>query len=167
MSPAWSPSGREVVFVRWQSLEVVDVVTGDSRQLQIDGLPRQVASQPAWSPDGERVLFVNASYSGNSAGQIWEVAASGGDARPMDTNGLQARGPAYAPDGKTLASACASDDPQDTAKLWDVSNWNLKTALSGHTSHLHQIRFLPDGRHVVSSSSDATVRVWNVATGIR
>ncbi len=37
--------------------------------------------------------------------------------------------------------------------------------LIGHTDQVTSVAFLPDGRRCVSASHDATVRLWNLATG--
>src|SRR5262249_16828636 len=37
--------------------------------------------------------------------------------------------------------------------------------LKGHTGGLESIRFSPDGKLLASSSQDATVRIWEAATG--
>ena len=34
-----------------------------------------------------------------------------------------------------------------------------------HTSDVHSVAFSSNGEHVVSGSSDKTIKVWNVATG--
>ena len=37
--------------------------------------------------------------------------------------------------------------------------------LAGHTRAVRSICFSSDGKHLITGSSDATVRVWNLATG--
>lgn len=38
------------------------------------------------------------------------------------------------------------------------------TILKGHTNQIYCLNFSPDGRYLVSSSSDSTIRIWNVTT---
>jgi WD40 repeat protein len=40
-----------------------------------------------------------------------------------------------------------------------------KTTLQGHTGWVNAVAVTPDGRHVVSGSSDNTLCVWDLATG--
>ena len=35
----------------------------------------------------------------------------------------------------------------------------------GHTNHVRCVGFSPDGRYIVSGSSDQTIRMWNAKTG--
>ncbi|KIM35783.1 hypothetical protein M413DRAFT_79084 [Hebeloma cylindrosporum] len=37
--------------------------------------------------------------------------------------------------------------------------------MDGHTGYVSSVAFSPDGKHVVSGSSDSTVRIWNPQTG--
>jgi hypothetical protein len=37
--------------------------------------------------------------------------------------------------------------------------------LEGHTGHVNQIAFSPDGHRIVTASADKTARVWNASTG--
>jgi tricorn protease len=53
-------------------------------------------AEPGISPDGPTIAFV-------CGGDIWEVAAAGGDARLLVSHGATASRPLYAPDGKRLA----------------------------------------------------------------
>lgn len=66
LSPAWSPDGRKLAYVSFESgnsaVYVQDITTG-SRQL-VASHPRGVNGAPAWSPDGSK-LIVALSYVGN------------------------------------------------------------------------------------------------------
>ena len=47
-----------------------------------------------------------------------------------------------------------------TARLWDITNGQLVRVFSGHTSGLTSVAFTPDGRRIVTTSLDKTVRTW-------
>ena len=71
---------------------------------------------------------------------------------------------AFSIDGKILASAGADD----TTALW--YEWrHPKNApdvtLSGHSDVIYGIRFLPDGRSLISASGDKTLRIWDICDG--
>ncbi|KAL7927983.1 WD40-repeat-containing domain protein [Trichoderma austrokoningii] len=69
---------------------------------------------------------------------------------------------AMSPDGLHLASASYK-----TIYLWDGSTGQPKDhhVLSGHDRQIKSICFSPDGKSLVSTSSDETVIVWDIATG--
>ncbi|HET7553749.1 MAG TPA: LpqB family beta-propeller domain-containing protein [Gemmatimonadaceae bacterium] len=58
--------------------------------------PRPSLYEPALSPDGSEIAFV-------SGGDIWTVAASGGEARLLVSDPATESRPLYSPDGKRLA----------------------------------------------------------------
>ncbi|MGC8549501.1 MAG: hypothetical protein ACP5M4_07355 [Acidobacteriaceae bacterium] len=58
--------------------------------------PRPSLVQPSLSPDGQEIAFA-------SGGDIWEVAAKGGDAHLLVSNPATESRPLWAPDGKQLA----------------------------------------------------------------
>jgi WD40 repeat protein len=49
--------------------------------------------------------------------------------------------------------------------LWDVNTGNCIKTLTGHTNWVWSVAFSPDGKTLVSSSYDRTVRLWDVTTG--
>ncbi|MCB0062205.1 MAG: hypothetical protein KDE19_08825, partial [Caldilineaceae bacterium] len=52
-------------------------------------------------------------------------------------------------------------------RLWQVDNATprLQRQLMGHRSNVFTLAFSPDGTRLASGSSDATIRLWNSATG--
>lgn len=44
-------------------------------------------------------------------------------------------------------------------------NYRARLILHGHTKPISQVRISPDGRFVASASADATLKIWDAATG--
>ena len=49
-------------------------------------------------------------------------------------------------------------------KLLDVSNGTLVGTMSGHTSWVLSVAFSPDAEHFASSSSDHSVKIWEISS---
>lgn len=50
-------------------------------------------------------------------------------------------------------------------KLWNVDNaYHNFATLRGHDHSVSSARFLPGDTHILSSSRDATVRIWEIST---
>ena len=100
ISPAWSPDGRELAYVSFETRKAVIWV-----QDMASGTRRQVAnykgtnSAPAWSPDG-RELAVTLSRDGGS--QIFMMGRDGSNARRVSQGSAINTEATFAPDGKTL-----------------------------------------------------------------
>jgi len=100
ISPAWSPDGRRLAYVSFESQKAVvwvqDLGTGQRRMVASF---RGSNSAPAWSPDGER-LAVTLSQDGPS--QIYTMPAAGGaPVRLMRSSGIDTEA-VWAPDGRSL-----------------------------------------------------------------
>jgi TolB protein len=100
ISPAWSPDGRELAYVSFESQKAVvwvqDVATGQRRQIANF---RGSNSAPAWSPDG-RQLAVTLSRDGGS--QLYLIGRDGGAPRRLTQSSAIDTEAAWAPDGKSL-----------------------------------------------------------------
>lgn len=100
ISPAWSPGGRQLAYVSFESRKPVvyvhDIASGKRRLVANF---RGSNSAPAWSPDG-KTLAVTLSRDGGS--QIYAIDANGGEPRRLQTSLSIDTEPVFSPDGKSI-----------------------------------------------------------------
>ncbi|TNY25647.1 Tol-Pal system beta propeller repeat protein TolB [Fulvimonas soli] len=101
LSPAWSPDGRKIAYVSFESgnsqIYVQDITTG-SRQL-VASHPRGINGAPAWSPDG-RKLALALSYVGNPEIFVLDLA-SRQETRLTNSLSIDTE-PVWSPDGQGI-----------------------------------------------------------------
>nr|WP_034387330.1 Tol-Pal system beta propeller repeat protein TolB [Comamonas composti] len=100
ISPAWSPTGKQLAYVSFESRKPVvyvhDVASGRRRLVANF---RGSNSAPAWSPDGKS-LAVTLSRDGGS--QLYLINAEGGEPRRlMQSSGIDTE-PEFSSDGRTI-----------------------------------------------------------------
>jgi TolB protein len=100
ISPAWSPDGKQLAYVSFESQKAV-VYTQDASS----GARRAIAnfrgsnSAPAWSPDGQTLAVT---LSRDTGSQLYLMASTGGTPRRLTTSSAIDTEPAFAPDGRGL-----------------------------------------------------------------
>ena len=69
----------------------------------------------------------------------------------------------FSPNGLNFATISDSPAPDDRiVKIWDL-NGNLTTILKGHQDSVVNAFFSQDGKCIVTSSLDRTVRLWDIS----
>lgn len=100
ISPAWSPDGRELAYVSFESQKAVvwvqDVSTGQRRQIANF---RGSNSAPAWSPDGSS-LAVTLTRDGIS--QLYLIGRNGGTPTRLTHSSAIDTEPVFTADGKSI-----------------------------------------------------------------
>jgi TolB protein len=100
ISPAWSPDGRELAYVSFETQKAVvwiqEVATGRRRQVANF---KGSNSAPAFSPDGQ-TLAVTLSRDGGS--QLFLLGRDGNNLRRVTTSQAIDTEPVFSPDGRSL-----------------------------------------------------------------
>ena len=103
-SPAFSPDGSTVAFVRGSivgvvsDLYVVPAAGGLAKRLTFDNT--WILGSPTWTPDGHDIVF--SSDRGGGLNSLWRASPTGGPLRPVASVGVIAWSPSISPKGNQL-----------------------------------------------------------------
>lgn len=147
---AWLASASEDRTAR-----VWNVATGEPRVLP--GHDEGVTTV-AFSPDGKRLVTGSRDHSL----RFWNLET--GQGHRQEAGGAGVLQVLYSPNGELVASR---SDKDGRVMLWDGRTGEPRDVhvLDGHQGEVLNLAFSPDGTRLASASVDATVRVWDVATG--
>jgi WD40 repeat protein len=69
------------------------------------------------------------------------------------------------PDGHRLVSGPRPEDAPTPPVLWDIEHYRQIGPLAGHVGLVRGVRFVSDGRAILTTGGDGTVRSWDAASG--
>jgi Tol biopolymer transport system component/tRNA A-37 threonylcarbamoyl transferase component Bud32 len=153
-SPAFSPDGRTLAFIRAPSSGVRDlhlIALRSLREQRLTSDQRSILSQ-AWTPDGKWLLF-----SSNRAGShsLWMISASGGTPERLPGVGENTSDPSLSRDGTRLVYSQFFND----TNIWRFPIDGTRPAtvpprrLIASTQYDSSPQYSPDGKRVVFRSS--------------
>ena len=142
--PAWSPDGTKIAFAaNVQKIIILDITTGEEKEIFPLGVNTLGYRDPAWSPDGREIAFASLSWQGNQR-DIYVTNIDGDQVRQLTNHPFEDRVPAWSPDGRRIAFY-SNRDHQAGIFVVDADGANLKRLTVG--SHNHPT-WSPDGTRI-------------------
>jgi WD40 repeat protein len=126
-----------------------------TRKPLAQGMHDHLVNHCTFSPDGQWLISAGSDYSA----RIWEVPSLRLQA-VLTEHSDDVDMAVFAPDNSSVAT-CALDR---AVRLFDLTGRCIKT-FWGHTGNIISLLWSADGKRLVSSSVDGTVREWDIETG--
>jgi WD40 repeat protein len=160
LSPAWSPNGAWIAFVRSSSgsRQLIRMNADGSQQVQIAQFPGW-CYYPAWSPDGARLAF--ALTEGFSSPDIYVMSIDGTGLARLTVGGSYSC-PRWSPDGSRIA-ASVSRGGLSIIEIMNPDGSNRRPIASSERG-ISTIAWSPDGTRIAFSSGgegDTQIYVMN------
>ncbi|MDR3713364.1 MAG: caspase family protein [Puia sp.] len=153
-STTFSPDGRKLIVSFEDSIGVWDAQTG----LPLAVLPGNFLREPTacFSPDGRKIIVL--SFRGQAT-ETWDAVTY----RLLDSANITGDIDgqiSVSPDGRKIAVL-----GDNSISIRDAHTGQQLSKLEGHESPVNSLRFSPDGRRILTCSSDNTCKLWDAATG--
>jgi TolB protein len=151
LQPAFSPSGRRIVFVRSGQGTNYDIYrirtdgTNPKRLVDIPNFEYRSGGQPAWSPDGTRIAY----FSGVE--DAYDIETVRPDGTPLETL-TTGYAPNWSPDGLRIAFHRSADGSESRIYVADADGTDERALPTVEGAYDSEPAFSPGGGKVVFAS---------------
>jgi TolB protein len=151
MSPAWSPSGKEIAYVSFEkdrsAIYIQNLATG-SRRVVSDA--QGINGAPAWSPNGNRLAFV---LTKSGSPQIYIDDLANGQLTQLTDGYSINTEPNWAPDGKSIIF---TSDRGGGPEIYQINLASRQVSrLTYNSPYNARASFTPGGNHIVMLTQDS------------
>ncbi len=153
MSVAWSPDSKLLVAgVHYTGIKIWDLATGEV----LADLPESHEFHSvSWHPEGKLLGVVEDGRWYLLDRANWHLKVE----HPLSRGG---RAIACSPDGKQIAVAHG-----ETITIWDAEGMQQIAELNGHRMSVNSVAWAGDSRHLVTSSNDGEIKLWDLKSQIQ
>lgn len=140
MSPSWSPNGRQLAYVSYETgrpvVYVQDLASGGKRAVSD---PRKSSTAPSWSPDGRSLAF---SVANRGIYNIYVTGTNGGDMRQITDSRSIDTEPEWANNNTIVFTSDRGGSPQlyqtsagggNASRMSFQGDYNAGASIAGNT----------------------------------
>ena len=143
----------------WDRSTGGEIMTRPITCLPLTGLPNSLLAVAA---DGSTAAYSNACFEV----QIVNVADARERALWQVSEDVGISALALSADGRLLVAGHSSRDLRSNlVEVWETATGRSVQRMAGHRGTVLAVAVSPDGRHILSTGKDRTLRVWDLATG--
>lgn len=156
-SPAWSPDGREVAFVRRnEGVFIIPSTGGAERKVSASG------TDVDWTPNGKSILIRD--RDGNSPFGIYQILLENFERRQLTQPALGTGDASFrvSPDGGTVAFIRHGHPGAADLYLISIEGGEPRRLTNWNDAHLNGVVWTADGRELIYSNE----RLWRIPANI-
>ncbi len=165
MSPAWSPDGRRLAYVSFETgkatIFIQEITTGKREEIpSFDG----INGAPAWSPDG-RSMLLTLSRDGNP--EIYHLNLANNSLQRLTVGGGIDTEPAWSPDGRSIVFTSDRGGSPQLYRMPAAGGQARRLTFEGNYNS--SADFSPDGRNLVLVHAEGghyRIAVLNLESGL-
>jgi WD40 repeat protein len=153
-----TPDGRFLIYSDGATIVKHDLVLSEvvSKQKSPHSATRSL------NISGDGGLFISTGNEGLSILWSTDTMQSVAEYHGQKANG---KSKAYDADISINLALAVSCTAEPSLHVWSVPAGNQRSAMSGHDEGIKSVRFVDEGRRVVSGGYDGTLRMWDTSTG--